>query len=325
MMSDRDQAETDSASFAGESRPEAGRPPVVWPAFAAMAAVFLATLLASAVGLGIMMTNVAPDPEGRPDVAEVLESFPGIMVVLGLVQGAFLVTAIAAAALHASNVRRRLGLVRGSATTTDVLFFIGGSFFILGIGLLLASPLILLYTPDDSIAVLRASMSWEEGLAFALLIGLAPGICEEVFFRGFIQPVFIARWGTCIGVVATALVFALFHIDPMHVVLAFPMGIWVGFIAARTGSVVPGMLCHASVNGIFNLAMISATKAGVLEAPSFAIASWVILAVSAVPFIWAIRRLRRLTPCPGELPTPRSVLVEAPGRWREESRPQGGR
>jgi membrane protease YdiL (CAAX protease family) len=62
----------------------------------------------------------------------------------------------------------------------------------------------------------------------------------------------LERWSPLRAVVAVSVVFAFFHVMPHAIVVAFPVGLWFGIIAWRTGSIGPGIACHAFVNGGVN-------------------------------------------------------------------------
>ncbi|TPW78414.1 CPBP family intramembrane glutamic endopeptidase [Schumannella sp. 10F1B-5-1] len=85
-------------------------------------------------------------------------------------------------------------------------------------------------------------------LAATLVLGgvLTP-IGEELLFRGVIANVLL-RWGTVVGVLGSALVFALAHgindVTPM----AFVIGLITGALMRLTGSIVPGILVHVTYN-----------------------------------------------------------------------------
>jgi len=71
-------------------------------------------------------------------------------------------------------------------------------------------------------------------------------LVEELFFRGLLQPHFVARWGRVRGVAACAGVsgvgFGLLYPWAFPVVLA--RGALLGFMRESSGSVLPGMLLH---------------------------------------------------------------------------------
>jgi sodium transport system permease protein len=89
-------------------------------------------------------------------------------------------------------------------------------------------------------------------VAAAFVFAVLPAICEELFFRGFIQTglagAFRGRGAETRAVVLTAALFALFHIYPEKWLPTFLMGLVLGLLAARTGSIVPGMIAHVLNN-----------------------------------------------------------------------------
>lgn len=84
--------------------------------------------------------------------------------------------------------------------------------------------------------------------AYALLVGLGPGIGEELIFRGFILRGFLSRYGPAVAVLLSGLLFALFHFDPVHMLAVFPIGLWLGYVVVRTGSIYPAVAVHVGIN-----------------------------------------------------------------------------
>ena len=87
-------------------------------------------------------------------------------------------------------------------------------------------------------------------------LAVAPAICEELFFRGFLQTSLRQRYSATAAVTASALLFGLFHIfvrDHLFIERMIPstvMGIILGIMLERSGSVLPGMLLHVFHNGL---------------------------------------------------------------------------
>ncbi len=71
---------------------------------------------------------------------------------------------------------------------------------------------------------------------------LAP-ILEETLFRGMILQS-LRPWGDRFAVVVSALLFGVFHMNLVQGVAAFCMGLVLGLIAVRSGSVLPGIFVH---------------------------------------------------------------------------------
>ena len=82
----------------------------------------------------------------------------------------------------------------------------------------------------------------------ALVMAVLPGFCEEYLFRGFIIR-FFEKYGSRIAIVISALLFAAFHLDPFRFLPVFILGLLLGYLTLRSGSIVNSMLSHAINNG----------------------------------------------------------------------------
>jgi membrane protease YdiL (CAAX protease family) len=106
----------------------------------------------------------------------------------------------------------------------------------------------------------------------ALLIGATPAVCEELLFRGYVQTRLTRSFGPVIGILLASFLFAAFHFDIVHVIAVFPMGLFLGWISWRSGSLFPAMLGHFVNNVISVVAVILAPEAepNVLALPAIA-------------------------------------------------------
>jgi sodium transport system permease protein len=83
-----------------------------------------------------------------------------------------------------------------------------------------------------------------------LLIALTPAICEELAFRGFILSGLRHmghKWG---AIVLASAFFGLAHGLWQQSLAAFAVGVVIGYIAVKTGSLWPGVLYHCMHNGL---------------------------------------------------------------------------
>jgi uncharacterized protein len=87
------------------------------------------------------------------------------------------------------------------------------------------------------------------GLLLAILVigGLAP-VGEELFFRGFMLTRLRQVWRAGPAIVVTALAFGLIHGEWVHGLLATGIGLYLGLVTARSGSVIPAVICHVANN-----------------------------------------------------------------------------
>ncbi len=91
-----------------------------------------------------------------------------------------------------------------------------------------------------------------------LIIAVTPGVCEEIMFRGFLMR-FYENNGKTTAVVISALLFAAFHLDPFRFIPVFILGLLLGYLTIRSGSIVNSMIAHTLNNG---LALFIATYSG---------------------------------------------------------------
>lgn len=82
---------------------------------------------------------------------------------------------------------------------------------------------------------------------FVPLVIVAP-LAEELFFRGLLFRDFLEQYSIKKSVWATAVIFSLFHLNPWQAIAALPLGLWFAWLVLRTGSIIPGILCHAIYN-----------------------------------------------------------------------------
>jgi ABC-2 type transport system permease protein/sodium transport system permease protein len=97
-------------------------------------------------------------------------------------------------------------------------------------------------------------------LAWKLVfVALIPAACEEFFFRGYLLSSLRTRCSAVNSVLLSAFLFGLFHVvvrDSLFLERLLPstlMGLVLGWVCLRTGSLFPGMLLHLLHNGLFML------------------------------------------------------------------------
>jgi len=108
----------------------------------------------------------------------------------------------------------------------------------------------------DRIKETLAPMSNSDVSVFKLLavFALLPAICEELAFRGFILSGFSRNGRTGVAIVFSALLFGVMHMIPQQVFNAFLLGMVLGLLALRSGSILPGVLFHFVNNAMGVLA-----------------------------------------------------------------------
>jgi membrane protease YdiL (CAAX protease family) len=248
----------------------ARRPPA-WPALLAFAAAFVFTLVANTiliVAVGAARTG-AFSSRAADEAQRYALSGPGLAAQAALSASVFACLALAVARIvdpsgrarsgeanagwTAVAMRLRLGASR--ATTAGILAAVAG---MLGLSLACGAVADLLSVRSSGAVMgaiaheMRASSPAKLALATAA-IGVAPGVAEEIFFRGLVQGRLVAAWGSAGGIVGAALAFGLTHVEPAHAALAFVAGLFLGWTAERLGGIRPTMLAHSVNNSAFVL------------------------------------------------------------------------
>jgi ABC-2 type transport system permease protein/sodium transport system permease protein len=108
---------------------------------------------------------------------------------------------------------------------------------------------------NDQILAARTMLQQMQGLPLWLILvtlAIVPGVCEELCFRGFLfaslRTVLSAGWAA----LASALLFGVFHevIFPGRLLTSSFLGLVLGWVRMRTGSVVPCIVLHTVHNGL---------------------------------------------------------------------------
>ena len=142
-------------------------------------------------------------------------------------------------------------------TSLGWTFPIPHAFFVLTGGPALTIALsalgVLLRAPLDS-SQIEVLIKSRASLAAIILFGvvLAP-IFEEMLFRGFLLPLLVRSMGPWLGIVLTAVPFALLHGAQNHwawqpVLLIGIAGIAFGYVRYKTGSTTAAFLMHSAYN-----------------------------------------------------------------------------
>nr|WP_242544329.1 CPBP family intramembrane glutamic endopeptidase [Corallococcus sp. NCSPR001] len=165
----------------------------------------------------------------------------------------------------------------------------------------------------ESLAVLTGAWGWTASLKGLLAAGQGPlgtfalllffgspvaGTAEELFFRGYAQTRLVERWGRTAGIVGSATLFGLLHLDPIHGPIALLMGVYLGWLAAHTGSVRLPIFVHMLNNGTSFLLTRYAPPAEEYPASLHA----ALLVVCTFLAVGAVVSLRRITEAPKQEP-----------------------
>lgn len=97
---------------------------------------------------------------------------------------------------------------------------------------------------ESTYALLLSASSPVEGLLVVFVVAVTPAICEEVFFRGYVQGSFEFKVGKLPAALFTAIVFSLYHFNPYGLMPLMVLGLYFGFAAYRTNSLLVPIILH---------------------------------------------------------------------------------
>jgi ABC-2 type transport system permease protein/sodium transport system permease protein len=108
---------------------------------------------------------------------------------------------------------------------------------------------------DKQIKAAEAMLNQFRAVPLPLILvtmAMVPAICEELCFRGFVFGALRTRLSGTWAIVCSALLFGIFHevLFPGRLLASTFLGLALGFVRYRSGSVLPGMLLHATHNGL---------------------------------------------------------------------------
>jgi len=270
--------------------------PRLWTVFVAYLTV-VAAIIGAQVALGMALaiwylTRGGSVERLQQELEEWITSPLGLILIGSVAQVIVGAGAVVPAWFSSQPFRRRLGLTRPGLRAWGYAPVVLGTLLPFAVGIGLAVLLNQVIKPNPAFEQLYEKMTWSIAVPFTLFIAIAPAVTEELFFRGYMQRRLLERWPPWLAILVCSLLFALLHIDPHHVVFAFPLGLWLGVVAWRTGSIWPSMLCHAFINGGWNIFQINSVVRGWPESATLIVigASTLVGLGGAVASFWVMGR-----------------------------------
>lgn len=237
-------------------------PPRIWPIIPIVILSWVSFMLCSLIMLVVAIFVVHGEFSPRLMVSAdamqaVSSSRVGLLLLVVFPQIGLVLPSLLAAYYSPVQIGKRLSLVRGhwplwawvaAALTTPLIGFISSII----VGSLMEESESLKMMSD----IFRGHGESGFLIPLAFLIGATPAFCEELLFRGYVQTRLNRRIGPALGIFISSALFAVFHMDLIHIIAVFPLGVYLGVIAWRSGSLFPAMLGHFVNNSISVFAVV---------------------------------------------------------------------
>jgi uncharacterized protein len=127
-----------------------------------------------------------------------------------------------------------------------------------GMALAIAVSLLakLIHTPEVKSPIDEITKTPLSLAIFAVMAVTIAPLFEELFFRGFIQPLLSRTFGVAVGVVLTAVLFGGLHAPEYSWAWQYALAVSIagavfGWVRARTQSIIPSTIMHGSYNLVF--------------------------------------------------------------------------
>lgn len=259
-----------------DASPLPDRPPV-WTVFA-VCILTLVVLLFASVLFGFIanwQVNSKTGPPVPDDAGSLMKDRLGFVLMSLPTQLSFAIPAICAAILSPVAFKKRLGFQRGQ---WPWFVWIAAAFATPFVGAI--TSIFLSGQDSESLTSMTEAFRHHINSGFIipifLLVSIAPGICEEILFRGYIQTRLVQRMNFVVAIGLSSFMFALAHLDPIHVLGVIPIGLWLGFVRYSSGSIFPAMLAHA-VNNAFAIIAIMPDEAKQTDMPTLYLGAFLLI------------------------------------------------
>ncbi|MCB9676440.1 MAG: CPBP family intramembrane metalloprotease [Alphaproteobacteria bacterium] len=101
----------------------------------------------------------------------------------------------------------------------------------------------------DTLSGMEALLDWPLPLVL-LVAAVLPGVCEELLFRGAILGMLRTRTGPVLAVVLSSAMFGLLHLELARIPVTAVIGLVLGTLLVRTGSLWVGAVAHTLNNAV---------------------------------------------------------------------------
>ena len=185
------------------------------------------------------------------DAVGVGEMLDSMSLEVNMLVGCATVLFLAIVAYLRGSTLSRKALIRPYPPHFTVSFILMGVATSFAIGFLLTIALISGIIPESWLAVQNDAYSdvvLANPFMQFLSVGFVAPVAEELLFRGFIFGTLKKEMPPWVAILISAVIFGVAHMTPLGIIYATGLGILMGWLTWRTGSVVPSLFFHMAYN-----------------------------------------------------------------------------
>jgi len=202
--------------------------------------VTLAGVAAMMMGAVALATSGALGLRGQIAAGSALLALPTIAILLFL---------------RRHTWRETLSLSSPAPRTLALSALLGGALWVLSIGLMELQSLALPPPPEylEAFRAIHRALAPKnalDALVSLTVIAIAPGVGEEIVTRGILLPSLVRPLGRALAVLASAFLFAAMHFDGYRFLFTFTIGVFLGTLRLRSGSLWPPIVAHVTLNAL---------------------------------------------------------------------------
>ncbi|MDX1440433.1 MAG: CPBP family intramembrane glutamic endopeptidase, partial [Rubricoccaceae bacterium] len=251
------------------------------PIWSSIAILVLALLVMNVVGAILIAFAIAPqileagsDADAQTLMVEAFENNANLLLTanaLGLLFGLGLVGWLAARLTSKNSLAflriRMPDIPNVALAIVGWLALLPGLFWLGGFNQRLPQPQWLEDLEQAQTDMLDAAlMDPALGVVFLLItVALAPAICEEILFRGYLQRQVERKWGVLWSILLVGTLFGVFHLRLTQAAPLALLGCYFGYVTWVSGSLWTASIIHLLNNGVQVIAVVRARGSAELD------------------------------------------------------------
>ena len=208
-------------------------------------------VFALGVGVGVPVVSYQFGSDAG-DGSAIFAGVPVGIIAATAMSGAFAATGFAFSVVRYREPLSSLGFVKTKGIKPYAfavgMWIIGLSILMLWVQALISFGVDSLVPPDTAQKALDEA--GDSIIVTIVLVGILGPIAEEIFFRGYVLPGLVKRFGIGWALLLSSVMFGMFHIDPGAIVPTFALGLALGWVYLKTGSIWPAMFAHGLHNTV---------------------------------------------------------------------------